>query len=64
VQGTYRNGVLELHIPRVAEAQPRRIPIQGQQAGSGERPQVTSGQAAKTEAKAQQEKTTSGEGKK
>src|SRR5262245_14596304 len=31
-QATYRNGVLELHIPRAAGAQPRRIQVQGQQA--------------------------------
>ena len=27
VEATYRNGVLELHIPRLPEAQPRRIEI-------------------------------------
>jgi HSP20 family protein len=36
VQGTYRNGVLELHIPRAEGAQPKHIKIQGQpQAESG-----------------------------
>jgi HSP20 family molecular chaperone IbpA len=29
VQATYRNGVLELHIPRAETARPRRIQIQG-----------------------------------
>jgi HSP20 family protein len=63
VQATYRNGVLELHIPRAPEAQPRRIAIQGQHE------QLTSGQAAPTtiEGKsqpAQQEKTSSAPDKK
>ena len=31
-EATYRNGVLELHIPRREEAQSRRIRIQGKQA--------------------------------
>jgi HSP20 family protein len=31
VQGTYRNGILELHMPRTKEAQGKRIAIQGQQ---------------------------------
>jgi HSP20 family protein len=31
VQATYRNGVLELHLPRAEETKPRRIPVQGQQ---------------------------------
>jgi len=33
-QATYRNGVLELHIPRREASQARRIRIQGKQAGS------------------------------
>jgi HSP20 family protein len=33
---TYRNGVLELHIPRAAGSQPKRVAIQGGQAGSGQ----------------------------
>jgi hypothetical protein len=35
VAATYRNGVLELHVPKAEQAQGRRIPIQGQQAVSG-----------------------------
>jgi len=35
VQATYRNGVLELHIPRAEGAQPKRIQVQGQQSASG-----------------------------
>jgi HSP20 family protein len=34
-QATYRNGVLELHLPRSEGAQPRRINVQGGQ-GMGE----------------------------
>jgi HSP20 family protein len=30
VQASYRNGVLELHMPRTPGAQPRRIQVQGQ----------------------------------
>jgi len=36
VQATYQNGVLELHIPRAEEAQPKRIKVQGQQAASSQ----------------------------
>jgi HSP20 family protein len=35
-QASYRNGVLELHIPRAEGAQPKRIKVQGQQAGNGQ----------------------------
>jgi DNA-binding NtrC family response regulator len=35
-QATYRNGVLELHIPRSEEAQPKRIRVEGQQAAAGQ----------------------------
>jgi HSP20 family protein len=35
VTATYRNGVLELHVPKTEQAQGRRIPVQGQQAVSG-----------------------------
>jgi HSP20 family protein len=35
VRATYRNGVLELHIPRSQRDSPRQIPIQGQQAAPG-----------------------------
>jgi HSP20 family protein len=38
-RATYRNGVLELHIPRAAEAQPRRIQIEGERAGNGQQGQ-------------------------
>jgi HSP20 family protein len=34
-QATYRNGVLELHFPRPAEAQGRRIPVGGAQTAGG-----------------------------
>jgi HSP20 family protein len=54
VQATYRNGVLELHIPRAAEAQPRRIPIQ----------QAAATTIEGTSQPGRQEKTTAGEGKK
>jgi HSP20 family protein len=46
VQASYRNGVLELRIPRAEGAQPRRIQVQTEQAAN--RPQVQqtpSGQA-------------------
>lgn len=36
VQAGYRNGVLELHIPRPEGSRAKRIPVQGQQAGSGQ----------------------------
>jgi HSP20 family protein len=39
VQGAYRNGVLELHIPRAEGSQPRHIKIQGQQAATGKQGQ-------------------------
>ena len=35
VTATYRNGVLEMHVPKTEQAKGRRIPIQGQQALSG-----------------------------
>jgi HSP20 family protein len=35
VQATYRNGVLELHIPRAEGAQPKHIKVEGQQAPNG-----------------------------
>ncbi len=35
-QATYRNGVLELHLPRPEGSQAKRIPIQGQQGGTGQ----------------------------
>jgi HSP20 family protein len=45
-QATYRNGVLELHIPRAESARPRRIAIQGQQgAGGSQRTQARPNQS-------------------
>jgi HSP20 family protein len=41
---TYRNGVLELHIPRTAAGRAKRITVQGQAAGAGQRQQAA-GQA-------------------
>jgi HSP20 family protein len=35
VTATYRNGVLEMHVPKTEQAQGRRIPIKGQQPVSG-----------------------------
>jgi HSP20 family protein len=45
-RATYHNGVLELHIPKAAEAQPRRISIQKQQAATGQKGQPEQQQAA------------------
>jgi HSP20 family protein len=36
VQATYRNGVLELHIPRAEEAKPKHIQVRGQEALSNQ----------------------------
>jgi HSP20 family protein len=47
-QATYKNGVLELHIPRSEEAQPKRIKVQGQQALRGPQGQPASTEQAKT----------------
>jgi HSP20 family protein len=47
-QATYRNGVLELHIPRVEGAQPRRIQVQGQQAAAGQQRKQVTGEAGAT----------------
>ncbi len=51
VQGTYRNGVLELHIPRAEGSQPRQVKIQGQQATSnqGQQPASNHGGSASSE---------------
>jgi HSP20 family protein len=52
-QASYRNGVLELHIPRAAGGQPRRIQVQGQQAPAGQQgQQASSGQAGATSSQA------------
>jgi HSP20 family protein len=48
-QATYHNGVLELHIPKAAEAQPRRISILRQQAATGQKGQPEQQQAASGE---------------
>ena len=45
VQPSYRNGVLELHIPRVEGAKPRRITVQAQ-------PDTNGGQAPQGQTKA------------
>jgi HSP20 family protein len=45
VQATYRNGVLELHIPRAQGSQLKRIQVQGEQAAAGQQGQPTSKQA-------------------
>jgi HSP20 family protein len=39
VQATYRNGVLELHIPRAENAQPKHIKVQAEQAATGQQGQ-------------------------
>jgi len=43
-QATYRNGVLEVHIPRAENAQPKRIKVQGNQGAIGQKEQTSSGQ--------------------
>jgi HSP20 family protein len=43
VQATYRNGVLELHIPRAEGAGPKRINVQAQQGGGQQAQQISSG---------------------
>lgn len=49
VQANYRNGVLELHIPRAPGAQPRHIAIQGAQPATGRQgQQAASGQSGVT----------------
>jgi HSP20 family protein len=47
VQASYRNGVLELHIPRAEEAQPRRIQIQAE---PGQKGSIASSKAPQREA--------------
>jgi HSP20 family protein len=52
-QATYHNGVLELHIPRAANALPKRIQVQGQQAALNQQGQEGMGrQSAANEAQA------------
>jgi HSP20 family protein len=36
IQATYRNGVLELHLPRAEGTQPKQIKLQGQQGTTGQ----------------------------
>jgi HSP20 family protein len=46
-QATYRNGVLELHIPKAEGAQPKRINVQGQQGTTGQSGTTTSAKGGK-----------------
>jgi len=46
-EANYRNGVLELHIPRAAEARGRRIPIQGEGQPQGALPKQAATQQKK-----------------
>jgi HSP20 family protein len=57
-QATYRNGVLELHIPRAAGASPRRIQVQAEQGGG--QPQQVSGQVGASAATQQSQPKTKG----
>ena len=57
VQATYRNGVLELHIPRAEAARPRRIQIQGQQGEAGQQKGQQAQQAMPNQTGAASEKT-------
>jgi HSP20 family protein len=60
VQATYRNGVLELNIPRAETARPRRIEIQGHQRGAGQQKgqrQAVSNQTGSTHTGTASEKT-------
>ena len=45
-QATYRNGVLELHLPKAEEAQPRRVQVQRQQEANGQGQQTQANQPA------------------
>jgi HSP20 family protein len=55
-EANYRNGVLELHIPKTAEAQAKRIPIQGQGRTQGAIPS----QAATPQTKGGERQSTTG----
>jgi len=57
VQATYRNGVLELHIPRAEAARPRRIQIQGQQGEAGQQKGQQAQQGMSSQTGAASEKT-------
>jgi len=48
VQASYRNGVLEMHIPRAEGAAPRRIKIQGQQGAIGQTAQAATGKGGES----------------
>jgi HSP20 family protein len=52
VQATYRNGVLELHIPRAEGARPRRIQIQAEQTAPHQGQQTSSSQTGAAPEKA------------
>jgi HSP20 family protein len=46
VQASYRNGVLELHIPRPEGSQAKRIPVQGPQGGTAPAQQAAAAKPA------------------
>jgi len=48
-QATYRNGVLELHIPKTEESHGKRIAVQGQTAGQAQMTDQTKAAAARAE---------------
>jgi HSP20 family protein len=50
-EASYRNGVLELHIPKTEEARGRRIPIPGGKQGQTKTSREETGQAAQPKAK-------------
>lgn len=60
-QATYRNGVLEMHIPRAAGAAPRRIQVQAE-GGTGQPRQVTTQAGSATATGKTQEKQTKNKG--
>lgn len=46
IEANYRNGVLEMHIPRAEGAGPKRIRVQGQQGAIGRAAQASTGKGA------------------